>query len=408
MHGDARCYAATILENLQHRQLKSSFCCYGTENNVLIGIGRASSLQLAETGTLDAVWTAINEYIEANSTTYIFGFIGFDPANQLNKKIDDYRQKIDLFAPDTVIQCTPSGCTVIKGNLDIATLDTPPEPRRTNPVDINIIDLSELRKQYAESVSDFIDAIKAGSLERATLARKINTDCEFELSGTFITDHSQHELARSFYFSNEYVAFAGQSPELLAEGNTRSFATHKLSGTHAKDSNFSITELSHRFQTDPRIISEHESAITAIEHSLTRIGRVQSKKFEVMELPTLLHGWSKFTTQPKENVSIAMCLRSVFPFGVNPMAQGFKLLALHEDFCRGPYYGLIGCIRPDGEFSFTQVLRSAFIDNESSYLMVGAAITSKSTPELEMTETCCKLSSIKAFESIKSQDVKPG
>ena len=80
------------------------------------------------------------------------------------------------------------------------------------------------------------------------------------------------------------------------------------------------------------------------------------------------------------------------------MEQGFKLLAEHEDFCRGPYYGLVGCITADGIFSFTQVLRSAYTDNNSSYLMVGAAITSMSTPELEAEETNSKLFGVQVYE----------
>ena len=81
MQGDARRYAASILNKLQQTQLECSFCCYGTQDKVLIGIGRNSSLNLTETGTLDAVWMGINEYIESNTGEHIFGFIGFDPAN---------------------------------------------------------------------------------------------------------------------------------------------------------------------------------------------------------------------------------------------------------------------------------------------------------------------------------------
>ena len=50
------------------------------------------------------------------------------------------------------------------------------------------------------------------------------------------------------------------------------------------------------------------------------------------------------------------------------------------------------------KFSFVQVLRAAFTDVESSYVMVGAAITVHSTPEIELQETCAKLGGIKVFE----------
>jgi len=69
----------------------------------------------------------------------------------------------------------------------------------------------------------------------------------------------------------------------------------------------------------------------------------------------------------------------------------------HEDFSRGPYYGLVGCILPDGEFSFSQMLRSAFVYRDSGYIVVGAAITSLSTAALEVAETRTKLSGVRVF-----------
>lgn len=402
MQGDARRHAISILTQLKQSHLKNAFCCYGTQNSVLIGVGKESGLNLVNADTFDAVWADINEYIETNSNNYIFGFIGFDPANQLNKKIECNQQKIDLFVPETVIECKESGCTVLKGEIEHElireALNQQPHADNTKPIDISDLDLSDLSKQYKESASYFIEAIHAGTLERATLARKINSNRAFDLAETFTSDYSRHEMARSFYFSNEHIAFAGHCPEVLAEGNTRTFATHKLSGTYARDDNVPINELVSRFQSDQRIICEHRSAISTIEDSLAGIGTVQSTKFDVMELPTLLHGWSKFVTKPKENITVANCLRSIFPFGVNPVEPGFELLARYEKFCRGPYYGLTGRIRPGGEFSFTQVLRSAFVDKHNSYLLVGASITGLSTAELEIEETRTKLSTIKIFE----------
>ena len=397
MRRDARYFAASLLRRLQQTHLKHSFCCYGTQKSVLMGIGRASSLELRETGTLDAIWESIHQYIHTNTNEYIFGFIGFDPANQLQKKIVAYQQKIDLFVADIVIECTADSFTILKGNLDSATLDGLTDPVEISAIDICKLDHIELRKQYAESVLQLINAIKSGFIERVTLARKIPSPCEFDLAATFIADYSQHEVARSFYFSNGHIAFAGQSPELLAEGNCHSFVTHKLSGTHEKQDGIPIATLTHRFQNDARIVAEHHSAIISIENSLNNIGQVKVTKFEVMKLPTLLHGWSQFITHPKQPVRVADCLRSIFPFGGNPLKPAFELLAQHENFQRGPYYGLTGCIQPDGQFSFTQVLRSAFIDKNSSYLMAGAAITAHSTPAIETVETCTKLYSIQVF-----------
>jgi len=397
MYSDARLGAAVIIERIRRYYSESCFCCYGTADSVLIGIGRESSLNLARADTLDAVWAGINEYLEANINEYILGFIGFDPSDKLKKEIESSRQKIDLFVPDTVVEARRDGYRVLKGDFDVEGINGQTLPVNTIPIDIAKLDKDEPRDRYARSVADIINAIQAGLIERVTLARKIKSDHEFDLAGTFLSDQGHHELARSFYFSNESIAFAGQSPELLACGNVKSFTTHKLSGTCAKKGDLPVVEAASRFLKDHRIIAEHQSAIATIEDVLNKLGAVESNKFGVMELPTLLHGISEFTTRPEGPVTVSDCLRAIFPFGVKPMEQGLSLLGQHEDFCRGPYYGLVGCILPDGEFSFSQILRSAFVDHDSSFIITGAAITHHSTPEIELAETCTKLSGIRVF-----------
>ena len=136
--------------------------------------------------------------------------------------------------------------------------------------------------------------------------------------------------------------------------------------------------------------------------ALQMLGVVDVARFQVMELPGLLHGWSKFSTRPRHTGNTASCLRAVFPYGMQPLPAGLEKLRQHERFLRGPYYGLVGYIQPDGEFSFTQVLRAAFADRSSNYLIAGAAITRQSTAELEVAETCSKLATIGVFEKNQS------
>ena len=397
MHSDARSGAAVLIQLIQRDYPEECFCCYGTADRVLIGFGTESTLRLANADSFNAVWGDISAYFEANRNDYVMGFIGFDPSNKLNNCIDGDREKSGLFVPDTVIECRKDGCSVLKGEFDVESINGQQMPVNTAAIDIADLDRDEPRERYAASVAEIIDAIQAGLIERITLARKIKSHKDFDLAGTFLSDQSHHRLARSFYFSNESIAFSGQSPELLAYGNVESFYTYKLSGTCAKTDKLPVAAIISEFRKDPRIVAEHQSAIATIEDSLIGLGTVQSNKFEVIELPTLLHGVSTFTTRPRKSVTVADCVRTIFPFGVNPVEEGLAFLDQHEDFCRGPYYGLVGCILPDGEFSFSQILRSAFVDHDGSYIVVGAAITSRSTAELEVAETRTKLSGVRVF-----------
>jgi anthranilate/para-aminobenzoate synthase component I len=403
---DARRLAASLVEHLQPSPLSGTAYCYGTPENVLVGIGRESSLVLSKARTFDSIWKQIGEFLDTHRGEFIGGFVGFDPANTLNSKVSSDRQKIDLFVPEQVYECSQSGIRVRKGDLDVRNMDLKPSEIGPKRIDIEDLDLSSLGQEYAEAISHFIEEIQFGRLERATLARKVESVRAFRLLATFMSDHSSHAVARSFYFSNEEIAFAGQCAEVLAEGTKSRFSTHKLSGTYAKHAGEPFDQLKTRFKTDERIIAEHRSAITSVEQSLSQIGSVRGAKFDVMELPTLIHGWTRFVTCPDRQVPIAACLRAVFPFGAYPVEPGFDLLAQHERFCRGPYYGVMGMIQPDGQFSFTQILRSAFTDQKGSYLMVGAAVTSRSTVELETMESRAKLSSIHVYSASSNDSAK--
>ena len=405
---DARYIAANILNRLKLTALQGEFCCYGTGDRLLLGIGRAASLTIVDQSSLDSVWRQIDDFISAHGQDYIMGFLGFDPGNELARAIVSSRKRADLFVPELVIECTRRDFKLLKGALpdaaDASTLDAAPDLEES-PLDIASLDEATADKgKYQQAVSAVLRAIRENRLERATLARKIVSPWPFDLTKTLLADNSLHALSRSFYFSNDCIAFAGQSPELLADGTVDAFSTHKLSGTCAKQSGLTRQQLLDEFSMDPRIVAENHSAIATIEQHLNRLGAVDVDRFQIMDLPTLLHGWSRFTTRPVAGTRVAECLRSIFPYGMNPVEVGFELLKAHEDFERGPYYGLVGCIQPDGQFTFSQVLRTAFTEEagegrSGSYVMVGAAITGLSTPELELAETKTKLNAIRLYRA---------
>ena len=399
MTPDARLLAASVLRQVENESPPTSFLCYGTADNVLLGLGRKRSLEITATSSLDEIWAAIDDFVTVNSGETIIGFIGFDPSNELHREVENYRQKVDLFVPETLIEFSRTGYTVRTGEWDEKALLEPAVQPRSAALNPCQFDRESYRADYSHAVSRVLDRLRRGIVERVTLARRIDVDKILDLLAIFQSEGSQHECARNFYFASELIRFAGQSPELLAEGSVRCFHTHKLSGTYRRSAELSTGELARRFQADERIRAEHFSSITAIENSLAELGALDSEKFQVMELPSLLHGWSRFTTRPRQPLSVAKCLRAVFPFGVQPMQQGLELLRENENFLRGPYYGLVGYIRSDGEFSFTQVLRTAFADAYTNYLVVGAAITNRSSPELEVAETCAKLSGVRLFEN---------
>jgi anthranilate/para-aminobenzoate synthase component I len=88
------------------------------------------------------------------------------------------------------------------------------------------------------------------------------------------------------------------------------------------------------------------------------------------------------------------------PSGLSPKDDGFQHLSLTEEVCRGPYYGLVGMIYPDGTVDFAQVLRTIFNSAQGApYIYAGANISAATlkhwTAKDEVEEVRHKLSTVK-------------
>lgn len=403
---DARLLVAMLLNAYQAKKFSlSSVFAYGTRSRVHLFIGKQARLRINSMPSHDYFWLQVERFISQHRHDYIGGFIGFDPSAALSKGQSQAESRggyiCDLFVPEYVLECFDSGAHVVKGCIDVPHFSADliqSLPGSCEKIDIAKIDDVRGHAAYLESVDAILRSIAAGDIVRATLARKMISTKPLSLIRTFLSDYSLHRLARSFLFASNVVSFAGQCPELLAEGTPDQFSAHKLSGTYPITcAGECVADMAAAFKADERIVREHRSGTSSIEAALRAIACVQREEFQVMQLPSLLHGWAEFRCRLNDGNDVCKILRAVFPHTAFPVETGVRLIADHEGFSRGPYYGMIGLVAPCGEFSFTQILRSVFRNKSSHYLIAGAAITVDSTPEIELLETISKLKSIHAF-----------
>ena len=91
-------------------------------------------------------------------------------------------------------------------------------------------------------------------------------------------------------------------------------------------------------------------------------------------------------------------IKACFPMGSMtgaPKIAAMKAIEKLEDYKRGIYSGALGYIKPNGDFDFNVVIRTAIIDNEVLFYPVGGAITSDSNSEDEWEETLIKTEALK-------------
>jgi len=323
-------------------------------------------------------WKKIDTFIEKHKGEHIFGYIGFDlhrfKISQLTKA--PY-PSIQLFVANEVV------------NLN--------NPIAEDEALSRVFDL----KPYCQDPTSYIEAVKriltwidGRSDRRLTVARMISIREKLDLLSVLKHSSRNPEVSRLLYVRLDDLEIAGNSPELLAQGDTTQFRTYKLSGTASKEYRKNEVLL------DLKLKQEHSSSIESQYHSLSQVGDVTRLQPIVLELNNLYHIMTEFKTLPKQNSTITDCLRSVFPSGARPYEEGLQKLSSIEQGGRGAYYGLCGVVYPNGFFEFSQVLRSFIQYQENCFCWVGAAITKDSSPEQEAQEICVKLGNFPRIEFV--------
>ena len=345
-------------------------------------------------------WEEIADFFLQHQEKFVFGFIGFDPNGFLKPKDAQFPYKTFLFSPREVFVSNAEGLFQIyptqeRIHHDSFDQDVP------GPIQAycRLKKKSLHSKEYLHYLKALKTEIIGGAIDRLTAARRVYLPMMIDDLTIFFSSMScETDISKNFYFSNksENFAFAGQSPEILAQGSVdQGFLTHKLSGTYPVDTNRPIEEQLKNFLQDSKIIKEHRSAMVTLEKQLNGLGDVFKKRdFECLVLPSLIHGITSFFTKPQKHMDITQCLKSVFPYGMSPVNNAVSFLDKFSTISRGPYYGLVGMKEPKGFFSFTQVLRTVFEYQNQQFVLSGAAITLESDPKVEMEESIHKIYSI--------------
>jgi len=417
---DARARAAHVLAAAEPGAVRFA---YGTPDRMRIGLGVQDELVIdgeriggspACAGHGDP-WKAIDAFLGLHAGEPVFGHLGFDlhGFGCSRQRAAGY-PATRLVVPERVIEVDRSGARVRVG--DAADLRARLSESRpcSHPADVPCSGAALAASDphtYLDDVARVLDWIRAGEGRQLTLARRVRSLQPVDLLGTLAAGDAPDPRCRSFYVGAPGYAFAGQSPELLADGDPEGFRTYKISGTYprAEDPD-ADAGLRRRFEGDPKNLSEHACSIRGLRASLESLGAVREVGHGVMDLLRLRHLLTVLETRPRPGIGAAACLQAVFPAGATPREEGMGLIERVERLARGAYYGLVGELRPDGRFAFSQILRTVFETPEGCWLWAGAAVSACSTPEDELRETELKLSGIEAVvrESPAGDPAGPG
>ncbi len=397
------------------RELTSpaSVMAFGTPDSayLLIGEARRLCLHRYQEQPLRArvLWERLEEFCQADQ--FVAGYVGFDavwadgasrPTGPIGAAASP---TLHFWEPEAVIRIDAEpGCRPRVSVLRYAPLLEVLRPRPLEPgVAIGLASFDRESPQFGASVARTIKAIRRGESERLTLARRVDLPDDLDLLSSFAVPPTSGDLhlTRSFYLATPTIEIAGHSPELLARGDSRRFVCYKLSGTGPRhhDSTHDA-RLRAELLADSKVLQEHSLSLQATRRALGTLGHVSAGPMEVMDRRGLRHLMTPLTVDLNPGIAWSALMQALVPTGAAPRESALSALDQIEPGSRGAYYGVIGLRTPEGNFEFSQVLRSLIRDGSGVHTFVGAAVTGQSTEDGESAETRLKLDDIVAVRTI--------
>ena len=262
--------------------------------------------------------------------------------------------------------------------------------------------------QYLAAVAAARDAVRAGSIAKAVIARPIHVESDRPIDVHAVLRRLKASFGSSHRFSID--GFIGASPELLVAVDGAVVSSFPLAGTTRTTGDPSLdAQLAAELQASPKNQIEHRAAIEMVRDTLLPFCSYLdwAPEPEIVKVANVQHLGSQaegMLSQPQATViELVRALQPTPAVGGYPRADAIALIERVEGFTRGLYGGTVGWCDGQGNGRWAVSLRCAELSDErrSARLVAGGGIVADSEPLSELAETQAK------FQAMLSAIVRP-
>lgn len=340
-------------------------------------------------------WEALKEFRETHND-WLFGYLGYDLKNQvedLNSQNQRLTNAPDLFfmVPDTIAEISLKGeLNVVKG-----TLPTIKSENQQQEFELEL-QTKIAKEQYIGIVEQAKNDIYEGAYYEINLSHPL----QFSFNGDGLSLYEAMREAGPVPFAGyaniQEVELSCASPErfLARRGNT--VWSQPIKGTASREKENSSQELQ-KLLASEKEKAENLMIVDLVRNDLSRVAQKNSVTvadlFQIQSFETVHQMVSTVQCKLDENIDSFDVIKSCFPMGSMtgaPKIASMKAIEKYENYRRGIYSGALGYIKPNGDFDFNVIIRTAIIQDEKLIYPVGGAITSDSDSEAEWKETLVK------------------
>ncbi|MFK7918775.1 MAG: isochorismate synthase MenF [Ilumatobacter sp.] len=359
--------------------------------------GRGVACRVAAENAVDALAAISHDSTVDIAAPVAVGAIAFRPGASTELQIPS----VTLTKRDGQVWVT----VVDDADVDQA-LAPPPEPSPTAP-SWTISPLVDV-DHYLDAVASARDAVRAGLLTKAVIARPIHVGADQPISVHAVLRRLKATFSSSYRFSID--GFIGASPELLVEVDGSVVRSHPLAGTTPRTGDIdNDARLAAELQASAKNQIEHRVVIDDVHDRLLPFVSYLDEEPEpsivtvanVQHLGTRLEGM--LSQPPPTVVDLVRVLCPTPALGGHPRQEAIELIERVEGFERGRYGGAVGWVDANGNGTWAVAIRCAEFaaDRRSARLVAGGGIVADSEPLAELAETQAK------FQAMLSAIIRP-
>ena len=282
--------------------------------------------------------------------------------------------------------------------IDDADPTVVPAPRPTPSAAEFTVAAAAPVEHYLAAVAAARDAVRAGSLQKAVIAREVLVHSNTPIDVHAVLLRLRASFGSSYRYSID--GFIGASPELLVRVDGNTVESHPLAGTAPRTGDPA---------TDARVAAEliastknqveHRAVIDMVHDTLLPWCSFLDWEPEpsIVAVANVQHLGSRVEghlSDPRPNVlDLVRALSPTPALGGAPRAEALALIAAVEGFERGRYGGAVGWVDAAGNGTWAVAIRCAELsaDRRTARLVAGGGIVAESEPLAELAETQAKL-----------------
>jgi isochorismate synthase len=253
--------------------------------------------------------------------------------------------------------------------------------------------------EWAASVSDAVDSIGRGDLDKVVLARSVvvRSTEPVEILRVFRELVTAYPQCYNFAWKSGDAVFMGASPELLADVSKHHLRSNPLAGSAPRgEGEDDDRVIAHQLMTSSKDREEHELVVGDLVERLSPL----TVQLDVPEAPvlkqmaTVQHLSTEIEADLAEDIGILDVIEGTHPTpAVGGVERDAAIAYINdvEEIDRGWYTGGVGWINGAGEGAICIALRCGLIRGDTTHLYAGAGIVADSQPDAELMETRLKL-----------------